>query len=253
MTGVDYRAGHRPVTGSPPRSQSGGAVVVSSSVAACAVVDLVHAQGFEVALTGEPALLMSEDGRVLPAAIARWHAPAQDQDSWLLERCSGPTIDLGCGPGRLVAELTARRVPVLGVDCSRRAVQQCHSRGGPVLHRNLFAPLPGEGRWAHVLLADGNIGIGGDPILLLRWCAALLRAGGTVLAEAASDTDAPGSGLWRGTARLHHTEGAPADPRFPWAVIGLDTLTALAGHAGLRARDQHRGQRCFLELVRAGS
>lgn len=120
-----------------------------------------------------------------------------------------------------------------------------------MLHRDLFARLPGEGRWHHALLADGNIGIGGDPVLLLKRCAALVRPGGTVLVEAASDIDAPDSGLWRGIARLHDTDSAPAGPCFPWAVVGLDALAALGALADLHARDRYCGQRCFVELCRA--
>src|ERR671916_539698 len=123
---------------------------------------------FDAALAGRPAQLVSDDGRILPVAVERWLAPADGEDDWLLDRCSGPTVDLGCGPGRLVAELAQRGVPALGVDCSPRAVRHCHSRGAAVLHRDLFAPLPGEGRWHHVLLADGNIGIGGKPGQLLH-------------------------------------------------------------------------------------
>jgi len=226
-------------------------VSAATSAAVNVAVGLAHAEAFDLALTGAPALLVGDDGRMLPAAITRWHAPADGEDGWLVDRCTGPTVDLGCGPGRLVAELMGRGVPVLGVDCSRRAVRECHSRGGPVLHRDIFARLPDEGRWHHALLADGNIGIGGDPLLLLKRCAALVRPGGTVLVETASETDAPGSGLWRGAARLHDTDGDPPGPCFPWAVLGLGALVVLAGHADLQARDWHRGERCFVELCRA--
>ena len=41
-------------------------------------------------------------------------------------------------------------------------------RGGAALRRDVFAPLPGEGRWYTALLADGNVGIGGDPVALLQ-------------------------------------------------------------------------------------
>ncbi len=221
--------------------------------AVTAVADIAHAEAFGLALSGAPALLLGDDGRLLPAAVARWHAPAGVGDGWLLDRCGGPTMDLGCGPGRLVAELAARHVPVLGVDCSRRAVWECRSRGGPVVHRDVFARLPGEGRWHHVLLADGNIGIGGDPLLLLRRCAAVVRTGGTVLVEAAADADVPGSGLWRGVARLHGTGGAPSGPPFPWAVVGLDALAALTNAAGLQVRDWTRGERSFVELGQKAS
>lgn len=214
----------------------------------------VSADCFDAALAGAPILLMSRDGTVLPAAVARWHAAASGEDRWLLDRCIGPTVDLGCGPGRLVAALAIRGVPALGVDCARRAVRMCQSRGDAVLHRDLFTELPAEGRWHHVLLVDGNIGIAGDPVALLRRCAALVRPGGTLLVETASDADAPATGLWRGLARLHHAaNGAPAGPWFRWAVISLAALIALATDVGLRAADQHRGQRCFVELRRGMS
>jgi hypothetical protein len=116
-----------------------------------------------------------------------------------------------------------------------------------VLHRDVFATLPGEGWWHHVLLADGNIGIGGDPLRLLRRCAALLRPGGTMLVEAGQ----PGSGLWRGAARLQ-VIGSVAGPWFPWAVAELPVLTALAALAGLEVADRHCENRCFVELRHIG-
>ncbi|HEY6424565.1 MAG TPA: class I SAM-dependent methyltransferase [Pseudonocardiaceae bacterium] len=205
----------------------------------------MNATAFDPALVGAHARLVGDDGRVLPVAVERWRAPASGEDRWLLDRCAAPTVDLGCGPGRLVAELAGRGVPALGVDCSPSAVRQCHSRGVPVLHRDVFAALPGEGRWHHALLADGNIGIGGDPVRLLRRCAALLRPGGTVLVEAQH----PGHGMWRGAARLQ-VAGVAASPWFPWAVAGLLALAELARQLGLQTGDRQCAERCFLELRR---
>jgi SAM-dependent methyltransferase len=202
-----------------------------------------NATVFDPVLAGRSAQLVGEDGRILPVAPRRWLAPADGEDGWLLNRCAGPTVDLGCGPGRLVAELAGRGVPALGVDCSPLAVRQCHSRGAAVLHRDVFATLPDEGRWHHVLLADGNIGIGGDPVRLLRRCAALLRPGGTMLVEA----EHPGAGLWRGAARLQVTGGATG-PWFPWAVAELPVLATIATLAGLQAGERYRAGRCFIEL-----
>src|SRR5207247_1106290 len=83
-------------------------------------------------------------------------------------------------------------------------------------------PLPGEGRWRRVLLADGNIGIGGDPVRLLRRCARLLGRDGAVLVE----LDRPGTPTWRGDVTL--ADGDRVSAPFPWAFVGVDGLARLA-------------------------
>jgi SAM-dependent methyltransferase len=199
--------------------------------------------GFDRALAGVPAWLVRDDGVEVGLDPARWRRGARGEDRWLLDRCTGPAIDLGCGPGRFVAALTARGVPALGVDASRVAQRQCRRRRTPMVRRDLFGPLPGEGTWRHVLLADGNIGIGGDPVRLLRRAAALLRPGGTVLVE----TDARPDALWRGTARLRTAAGSGAP--LPWACTGADALGRLAATLGLSRTDGYRGGRVFVELT----
>jgi SAM-dependent methyltransferase len=211
---------------------------------------------FDAALAGRRQRLVRGDGVVLPLAVQRWHDDADSDDDWLLARCAGATLDLGCGPGRLVVALADRGVPALGVDVSIQAVQRCLERGAAVLHRDAFERLPGEGRWQHVVLADGNIGIGGDPVSLLRRCRALLADGGTVLLELT-----PGAGLWCGTAYLESTdadepvdgltvlEALDAGPWFPWAVLGPHAVDDVAAEAGLAIRARAEGDRCFVELA----
>lgn len=198
---------------------------------------------FARALDGDPAELVRCDGGVVPLDVERWHAAAAGEDHWLLGRCRGSTIDLGCGPGRFIEALEARGVRALGVDLAPEAVAQCTSRGVSVLHADVFAPLPDEGTWAHALLADGNLGIGGDPVALLRRAASLIRATGSVIVE----LDAADPGLWRGHARLRssHAIGRP----FPWASAGAAALPRLAALAGLRTSVVYRGRRSFAELV----
>ncbi|HEY1823596.1 MAG TPA: class I SAM-dependent methyltransferase, partial [Trebonia sp.] len=119
-----------------------------------------------------PALaLRTADGRALPLQVSRWCAPPDAADEELLRHCRGPVLDVGCGPGRLTIALTERGIPALGVDISQAAVARTRQAGAPALHRSVFDPLPGQGRWATVLLADGNIGIGGMPASLLHRCA----------------------------------------------------------------------------------
>ena len=161
-------------------------------------VDLVRA--FDPALAGASARLVRDDGVELDLAVRRWRRSADGQDRWLLDRCTGPVIDLGCGPGRLVSALGERGVPALGVDLSAVAQRLCRRRRTPMVRRDVFGPLPGEGTWGQVLLADGNIGIGGDPLRLLHRAAQLLRPGGSVLVE----TDTAPDLLWRGTVAAPH-------------------------------------------------
>jgi SAM-dependent methyltransferase len=206
-------------------------------------VEMPNTGGFDTALAGVPARLVRDDGVEVDLAVRRWRRGAHGEDRWLLDRCAGPAIDLGCGPGRLVAALGARGVPALGVDSSRVAQRQCLRRRTPMVRRDLFGPLPGEGTWEHVLLADGNIGIGGDPLRLLRRAARLLAPSGTVLVE----TDPVPDALWRGTACVLTAAGAGAP--LPWACAGADALGRLAATAGLRRTAVHRGARSFVALT----
>ncbi|GAA2700903.1 class I SAM-dependent methyltransferase [Micromonospora olivasterospora] len=209
--------------------------------------------GFEAALAGPPGAdrwwLVTEDGVRVPLPVRRWHGGPEPALAGVLDRCAGPTIDLGCGPGRLAAALAGRGLVALGVDVSPAAVRLARARGAVAVRRDLFGPLPAEGRWAHALLVDGNIGIGGDPVRLLRRCAGLVRPGGTTLVEFAP----PGSGLWRGGARV--TSGSPGGERlgasFRWAWAGVEWAPSLAAAAGLTvAAVLPLDGRWFVELSR---
>ena len=124
--------------------------------------------------------LVTEDGASMRRVdLSEWVLDLRPGDESLLARCTGSTLDVGCGPGRLCAALARRGRTVLGVDVSAEAVRQARRRGAPAMRGDVFAALPGEGRWNHVLLADGNIGIGGDPCALLARCVSLMAADGT--------------------------------------------------------------------------
>jgi SAM-dependent methyltransferase len=199
--------------------------------------------GFDPALAGAAARLVRSDGVEIDLAVHRWHDRAGGEDAWMLDRCTGPALDLGCGPGRLVEALVSRGVPALGVDISRVAQHACRRRGIPMVRRDVFAPLPGEGRWQHALLADGNIGIGGAPHLLLLRVAQLVRAGGTVLVE----TDRRPEELWQGTAIVRTGERIAVP--VPWATVGAAALTRIAAMIGMRLTAGCRGRRTFVELT----
>ncbi|BDB41704.1 methyltransferase type 12 [Mycobacterium kiyosense] len=149
-------------------------------------------------------------------------------DEHVLALCSSrPTLDVGCGPGRFAAALQQRGLPALGIDSSSAAVEMTRRRGAAAIRRDLFAPLPAEGSWDQVLLTDGNIGIGGDPVHTLRRAAELLAPGGTVIAE----IDCPATSLCHEMIRWetdHHF-----GHWFPWSRVGLGALAGVALAAGL--------------------
>ena len=81
-----------------------------------------------------------------------------------------------------------------------------------------------------MLLADGNVGIGGDPVRLLRRTAELLAPGGQVLCELH-----PGPEPGPGPVRLEGLGTASA--WFPWALLGTSSLPATASAAGLGVQE----------------
>jgi hypothetical protein len=108
----------------------------------------------------------------------------------------------------------------------------------------VFRRLPAEGRWRHVLLADGNIGIGGDPVRLLERCRRLIAPQGNVLVELAE----PGTASRRDVLQLRH--GTVLSGPFRWAYLAADDLSATAAEAGLRAEQVWtEAGRWFAELV----
>ncbi len=172
--------------------------------------------------------LRTRDGRDLAPDSARWFAAPDADDLAAIDDLSGPVLDVGCGPGRIVAHLTAVGIPALGVDVSAAALDHARRLGAPVLHRSVFDPLPGTGRWGAALLLDGNVGIGGDPVALLGRLRELLRRGGAVVAE----VGAPGTGTGPVEARFR-VDGVDSD-WFPWALLAAEDVGGVATAAGLR-------------------
>jgi SAM-dependent methyltransferase len=176
--------------------------------------------------------LVRADGVALDRLYpAQWTGRLRPGDRGLLDRCAGATLDVGCGPGRLVAALRRAGCPALGVDVSPEAIRQTRRRGAPGLCRSVFQSLPGEGAWRHVLLADGNIGIGGDPARLLRRCARLLAPRGSVLVE----VRAPDTPTWAAEVTLRDDRGRTAPVR--WASVSVSGLAVAARGAGMRVHD----------------
>lgn len=208
-----------------PRCDTGGGAVIA-----------MMGNLYDRALDGEGCWIRHDDGKVRTLPVHRWlggrHAD-EEFDRTIVGLCDGPTIDLGCGPGRLVAGLFKRGIPVLGVDKSATAIGLARSSGAPVLHGDMFDALPGAGWWRTALLADGNIGLGGDPRRVLHRVVELLRPGGTCIVE----FDATVTGVRTGLVRLESSD--TVGPWFPWASVGVDCAAELADEAGMAVTGIH--------------
>lgn len=171
--------------------------------------------------------IVADDGTDLAPDAQRWLAEPDVDDLVAIDGLDDPVLDIGCGPGRIVAHLASRGVRALGVDVHDGAVAATRRRGGPVLRRSVFDPLPGEGRWGGAVLLDGNIGIDGDPVRLLARVRGLLRPGGRTVAEVAP----PGTPSSSTRARVT-VEDEPGH-WFDWAVVSADAIDDVAADAGL--------------------
>ncbi|MEX2290009.1 MAG: class I SAM-dependent methyltransferase [Mycobacteriales bacterium] len=193
----------------------------------------------------QPRLLRLSDGRLLPLPVARWRGPVGRADESMLQRCVGPVLDVGCGPGRLTAALHARGTEVLGLELLPAVPVLAREADAPLLLGDVFGPLPRTGQWQTVLLADGNVGIGGDPVRLLRRVHALLGPGGQALCELHPDGDTAAGGRVR-------LEGLGATSAwFPWVLLGRSGLAAAAAAARLAVGDGWEEQgRQFAALTR---
>lgn len=192
---------------------------------------------------GKPLRVRDGDGGTLPFDVHRWLRHPDEADETMLARCDGPTLDVGCGPGRLVAALAARGIPALGVDVAGAAVAIARSCGAVALCRSVYDRLPGAGRWEVALLADGNIGIGGNPPRLLARVHELLSPGGRAVVEVQPDDE-----VSHFTATVVGGNGRTV-ASFPWAKVGGLPLIDLAVPMGFRVTGRWAtDDRHFVEL-----
>src|SRR5262249_57139854 len=134
-------------------------------------------QSYGRAVDGGRCWIRHDDGGLHPLPAHRWLGERHEDapfDEAVALMCAAPTIELGCGPARLVARLIRRGIPALGIDRSAAAIRLAGRGGAPALLGDVFGPLPGTGLWQTVLLVDGKGGLGGGPRRVLGRAARLL-------------------------------------------------------------------------------
>jgi SAM-dependent methyltransferase len=181
---------------------------------------------FGAALRGDSVDLLDAAARSRPLAVLRW-ATTDASDRFVLDSCAGATLDVGCGPGRMTSGLAESGGVALGIDVVPEAVEQTRARGAQALLRDVFAPVPGQGRWDTVLLADGNIGIGGDPVRLLTRASELLAPAGGVVVDLAPP------GRTSNVREIRLSGGGLVSDPFQWAMVSVDAIDDLATAVGM--------------------
>lgn len=196
-----------------------------------------------------PLRLVADDGELLVLDVERWLDDLDDADRSVLARCRGPVLDVGCGPGRFVRAATELGIPALGIDIAAAAVTLTRRAGVPALLHDVFDPAPADGLWSAVLLMDGNVGIGGDVVKLLRRAHSLLEPGGLLLVEAAADPQ-----LDRALQLRFSQHGSAVGPRFGWAEIGILPLMRQATEVGYSLDETWTASgRTFAALARSAA
>ncbi len=189
--------------------------------------------------------LRTNRGGFLPADAGRWLAPPPPEEELLLDRVRGPVLDIGCGPGRHVVALIRRGISAFGVELTPAAARLARQQGAPVMEGSVFGPVPRTGEWRTALLLDGNVGIGGHPVTLLRRVADLIAPDGRVLVE----LGAPGCDTQRQRVRLEVED--TSGPWFPWTSVAADRIDPLVAKVGLAVHELWQGAgRWFAELDR---
>ncbi len=164
-------------------------------------------------------------------------------DSAIVEACGslpvGRVLDVGCGEGWLVRELSARGVDVMGIDVSPPLIASATERGGGAFHVATYAELESDSRvaagpWSGIVC---NFALLSDPVYpLLAALRARLAANGRLLIQTVHPWSAKGDAPYRSEWRTEAFDAfAVAFPSpMPWYYRTLADWLADFGKADLR-------------------
>jgi RimJ/RimL family protein N-acetyltransferase len=106
-------------------------------------------------------------GKLGSAMHPEWFFREFDEWDWwerelLPVAACGPALDLGAGAGRISLWLQQQGAPVTAVDSSPGAVAVCRTRGVMDARIGDLNSPPTDKRWRFIVLACGNLGLGGS-------------------------------------------------------------------------------------------
>jgi SAM-dependent methyltransferase len=111
---------------------------------------------------GHPCVFNGPGAHRLDLPADAWSGSVEG-DHAVLDLCRGPTLDVGCGPGRMTQLLAERGAIVLGIDVVPEAVWQTRGRGVAAILRDVFERVPAEGRWETVCSPTATSASAGIP------------------------------------------------------------------------------------------
>jgi trans-aconitate 2-methyltransferase len=177
---------------------------------------------------------------------ARYHRVSDPQWSWglrVLDRLAPAAgeriLDVGCGTGRLTAEIAVRApaASVTGIDLSPTMLLEARRRSrGPALVRADAARLPFTGGFDAVF-STATFHWVPDHATLFAEIHRVLAARGRLVAQAGGGPNL--ARLYARAEQLAHASYAPAfrDWRDPWTFAGVDDTRTRLAAAGFVASD----------------
>ena len=73
------------------------------------MIEQSFSEVFASALDGAPTVVVGIGDEPMALPVHLWSRTADDSDHALVALCDGPTLDIGCGPGRLTEALVDAR------------------------------------------------------------------------------------------------------------------------------------------------